>query len=389
MTLFFLVVILAPVALRWTLSTLASQRSVSCKPVQFCVVVFVLVTAQNGTALGTVHTFLPNASPRIATTIGGETPRSRGVTAGTVHSYDDLLDSATATLPDVESTSPRGNPSAPTPYIAITSHKYDPRPTSTTPLQFVATKASAKCPGNSFRSDTEVVMADGSRKPISELKIGDKVVATDPETGLTAVRAVTAVHLNLDTELADLTVVDADGDVSVIHTTQHHPFWNVADGKWTDVIDLNEGDRLRSVDGSLLTVVGLRAFTGQQWMWDLTIDDIHTFYVANGDEPKLVHNCFGLDDLSAAGQAPAKGGQTAAGRAYQKHMDRGELLKVPGSQLGSAGQNLLDDILTAPGTRVVNVTSGNFAGGVRYVRPDGVGVTFDSAGRLQYFGVGY
>jgi RHS repeat-associated protein len=156
-----------------------------------------------------------------------------------------------------------------------------------------ATKGVAKCPGNSFRSDTEVVMADGSRKSISELVVGDEVIATDPETGLTGVRAVTAVHLNFDTELADLTVVDADGDVSVIHTTQHHPFWNVSDGKWTDVVDLDEGDRLRSVDGSLLTVVGLRAFTGQQWMWDLTIEGVHTYYVTTGNEEVLVHNCGG------------------------------------------------------------------------------------------------
>jgi Pretoxin HINT domain len=167
--------------------------------------------------------------------------------------------------------------------------RYDSRSTFTTPPQFVATKTIAKC-ANSFSRETEVVMADGTRKPISELKIGDEVIATDPETGLTGVRAVTAVHLNLDTELADLTVVDADGDVSVIHTTQHHPFWSVSDGKWTDVIDLKAGDRLRPTDGSQIVVVSIRAFTGAQWMWDLTIDEIHTFYVASGDESVLVHN---------------------------------------------------------------------------------------------------
>jgi hypothetical protein len=158
--------------------------------------------------------------------------------------------------------------------------------------------------GNQLRSDTEVVMADGSRKSISELEVGDEVIATDPETGLTGVRAVTAVHSNLDLELADLTVVDADGDVSVIHTTQHHPFWSVADGKWTDVVDLDEGDRLRSVDGSLLTVVGLRAFTGQHWMWDLTIDDIHTYFVAAGSEDVLVHNCGEINSAGGVGDQP-------------------------------------------------------------------------------------
>lgn len=41
-------------------------------------------------------------------------------------------------------------------------------------------------PGNSFRRDTQVLMADGSRRAIGELAVGDKVIATDPETGFTA-----------------------------------------------------------------------------------------------------------------------------------------------------------------------------------------------------------
>jgi Pretoxin HINT domain len=201
---------------------------------------------------------------------------------------------------------------------------YDTTSSSTTSLHFVATKSagtaiSRACrTGNSFAYDTEVLMADGKKKPIGELKISDKVIASDPETGLTAGRVVTAVHLNLDTALADLTVVDADGDVSVIHTTQHHPFWNVTAGAWIDVIDLQPGDRLRSSDGSFLSVVTIEAFVSQQWMWDLTVDEIHSFYVANGDESVLVHNCLSnqlpdlleseLDAAAAVGARPIRAG---------------------------------------------------------------------------------
>jgi hypothetical protein len=173
------------------------------------------------------------------------------------------------------------------------------------------TAISRRCrTGNSFASDTEVVMADGSRRAISELEVGDRVLATDPETGLTAGREVTAVHLNLDTALADVTVINGDGDVSTINTTQHHSFWNVRDSKWTDVIDLDNGDRLRSSDGSLLTVVSVRSFTCEQWMWDLTVDEIHSFYVANGDEPVLVHNC--LDEILST----AHGRERLVGRGF-------------------------------------------------------------------------
>ena len=46
----------------------------------------------------------------------------------------------------------------------------------------------------------------------------------------------------------------------------------------------------------------------------------------------------GLDALSDAGRAAAKGGRTRAGREYQKHMDRGELPKVPGKNLTTPGR---------------------------------------------------
>ena len=37
----------------------------------------------------------------------------------------------------------------------------------------------------SFSADTEVLMADGTTKPISEIEVGDWVLAEDPETGRT------------------------------------------------------------------------------------------------------------------------------------------------------------------------------------------------------------
>jgi hypothetical protein len=93
-----------------------------------------------------------------------------------------------------------------------------------------------------------------------------------------------------------------------------------------------------------------------------------------------------LDELSAAGRVPDKNGLTRAGREYQKHMGRGELPAVPGKQLDQAGQDLLDDILTNPGTTVHPVTSGRAAGGTRFIGPDGVGATFGSDGSFRYFG---
>lgn len=59
-------------------------------------------------------------------------------------------------------------------------------------------------------------MADGARKKIEDVKVGDEVVATDPTTGKTVVRKVTALHRNRDTELTDVTVKADDGTVTVL-----------------------------------------------------------------------------------------------------------------------------------------------------------------------------
>lgn len=74
------------------------------------------------------------------------------------------------------------------------------------------------CPvGNSFSPDTRVLMADGATKPISKIRVGDEVRATDPETGKTSIQKVTQLHLNTDTELVGLTVHTADGRTVVVH----------------------------------------------------------------------------------------------------------------------------------------------------------------------------
>ena len=79
------------------------------------------------------------------------------------------------------------------------------------------------CPCHSFTPDTRVVMADGTTKPLKDIRLGDTVHATDPTTGATSTKQVTALHHNQDTDLTDLTVTTSSGARAVIHTTQKHP----------------------------------------------------------------------------------------------------------------------------------------------------------------------
>jgi hypothetical protein len=136
-------------------------------------------------------------------------------------------------------------------------------------------------------------MADGTTKPIAAVAVGDQVQSTDPATGKTSEQPVTALHLNHDTDLVDVTVANDKGQTTVLHTTWHHPFWNETTHQWTDAADLKPGTQLHSANGSVEHVVAVRTWTGLDWMRDLTVATNHTYYVVAGSTPVLVHNCGG------------------------------------------------------------------------------------------------
>jgi RHS repeat-associated protein len=156
---------------------------------------------------------------------------------------------------------------------------------------------------HSFAPDTRVVMADGSSAAIKDVRVGQKVVATDPVSGRNVVEPVTALHLNRDTDLADVSVGTAGG-VTVLHTTQHHPFWDQTIKQWVDAGKLVAGHRLRVLALAVaVVVIGVHTFTGQQEMRDLTVAQVHTYYVLAGDTQVLVHNC-GTADYAGRNRSP-------------------------------------------------------------------------------------
>ncbi|GAA0913514.1 type IV secretion protein Rhs [Virgisporangium aurantiacum] len=166
--------------------------------------------------------------------------------------------------------------------------------------------ARSGCNGRSFEPGTKVLLANGKTKRIRDLKPGDTVLATDPVTGRTAARRVVQVHVNDDVDLVDLRVREADGSIETIHTTDNHPFWLAARGAWVDGGHLRPGDVLSGPGGGTAEVVDVSAYRSEKLMFDLTVDDIHTYYVVAGDTPVLVHNC-GSDDLVHVYRAPRAG----------------------------------------------------------------------------------
>jgi hypothetical protein len=138
--------------------------------------------------------------------------------------------------------------------------------------------AATACRGKSFSPETGVVLASGVVVPISQFKVGDQVRTTDPATGKTTTQAVTAVWVNHDTDLMDVTV-SVHGVTSTIHTTQHHPFWDVTRHAWVDANQLTPGDQLTTADGTIAVVAATVVVPGAADMWDLTIANTHDFYV--------------------------------------------------------------------------------------------------------------
>ncbi|MBV2155291.1 polymorphic toxin-type HINT domain-containing protein [Kitasatospora sp. SUK 42] len=140
-------------------------------------------------------------------------------------------------------------------------------------------------------------MADGSTKPIGDLQPGDVVTATDPQTGETAEKAIThkTVTPN-DSRFTDLTLAKDDGNgtpgpETELTSTAHHPYWDDTTHRWTAAEDLRPGDQLTTPDHGHVTVVSGRTYdTPPQTADNLSVDDLHTYYVVTDDTPVLVHN---------------------------------------------------------------------------------------------------
>ncbi|MCC8250035.1 polymorphic toxin-type HINT domain-containing protein [Saccharothrix luteola] len=159
---------------------------------------------------------------------------------------------------------------------------------------------------HSFVGETSVLMADGSTKPISEVRVGDRVKATDPETGETTDREVTAtfVHGDEGDALVTLTVTAQDGSQGTVEGTSWHPVWLVEEQRFVNLGDLKPGQHLSAADGSSPTITAVQSHSRQATVYDLTVDTVHTYYVLAGTEPVLVHNCssarFAVDSAGVA-----------------------------------------------------------------------------------------
>lgn len=142
----------------------------------------------------------------------------------------------------------------------------------------------ASCTINSFTPETRVLMADGSTKAIKDVKVGDKVMATDPETGQTEAEEVTAEIKGEGLKHLVKVTIDTDGKkgskTAEVTATEGHPFWVPELGEWLEATDLQPGQWLQTGAGTLVQVTAIERWTAQgATVHNLTVSSLHTYYV--------------------------------------------------------------------------------------------------------------
>ncbi len=143
----------------------------------------------------------------------------------------------------------------------------------------------------SFTPDTPVLMKDGKTKPIGKVKPGDKVATANPKTGKRqGDRRVTAQLVHHDNDLLDLAIREPSGRSATLHTTTNHPFWDNTLQSWVPAGELAPGHTLNTATNDHVRLLAARTRAGAEDMYNLTVQQLHTYYVLAGNAPVLVHN---------------------------------------------------------------------------------------------------
>ncbi|WP_329409813.1 polymorphic toxin-type HINT domain-containing protein [Streptomyces sp. NBC_00704] len=205
---------------------------------------------------------------------------------------------------------------------------------------------------HSFLPGTKVLLANGSSKAIEKVKLGDKVVVTDAKTGKTTVREVAGTIVTQDDKsFADPTIKGRSGKPEALIATITHPFWVASKSAWIKAGDLRPGMRLRTPSGDTVELTAVRHFEQRQRTHDLTITGIHSYYVAAGSTPVLVHNCDTLELKYKEGWDETQRAEADAKVAHLNQLaEDGKLVKTKSVRIekGSAASRLRKAGTTVP-----------------------------------------
>jgi len=113
--------------------------------------------------------------------------------------------------------------------------------------------------------------------PISQLSVGDEVLAWDHKASAVVPKRILQVHRH---------TADHTRKLGELRTTDNHPFLIEGD-HWVPVGALIAEDRVRSMNG--LEALGpTERINGDVEVWNVEVEDLHTYFV--GERKLLVHN---------------------------------------------------------------------------------------------------
>ena len=128
------------------------------------------------------------------------------------------------------------------------------------------------------------------------MQVGDQVLSRDPDTGKDAVKTVTGTISRPADTLVTLSLVDpTTNQASTMTCTPEHPVYVQGSG-WIEAGDLVKGNSIVTRTGAALTVVSLQwqsDETGKHpfTVYNLTVEDDHTYFAGDFDGGLWVHNC--------------------------------------------------------------------------------------------------
>ncbi|MFE0739241.1 polymorphic toxin-type HINT domain-containing protein, partial [Streptomyces sp. NPDC058855] len=90
--------------------------------------------------------------------------------------------------------------------------------------------------------------------------------------------------------------VDVDGKkgtkTASVTATDQHPFWVPELDEWIDATALDAGEWLSTGSGTRVQITSVKRWTAlTATVHNLTVSELHTYYVLAGATPVLVHNC--------------------------------------------------------------------------------------------------
>ncbi len=124
-----------------------------------------------------------------------------------------------------------------------------------------------------FGAGTMITMADGSKKPIEQIEVGDRVLSYDENEKELVSGEVTKTFVHPKTD--HLVVVNGS-----LVTTANHPFWS--QGKWVAAEELAVGSPL--FDGASVNAIEMR--DGTATTYNFTVAEYHDYFAGG----YLVHN---------------------------------------------------------------------------------------------------